>query len=64
MISDIAKLNNAIDQAAPDRKLAAAVQAQKTKIEGEIASRGFAEVTVGGRTFRVQPSRTPDRTAK
>lgn len=58
MISDLKKLSEALDAAAPapGTRLAAAVRAQKRRIEQEILEKGSACVTVGGRTFKVVPA--------
>ncbi len=56
MISDLKKLSEALDAAAPGAKLAAAVRAEKTRIEQDIQEKGSAQVTVDGRTFKVVPA--------
>jgi hypothetical protein len=55
MISDLKKLSEALDAAAPapGAKLAATVRAEQVRIQQEIQERGVASITVDGRTFKV-----------
>jgi hypothetical protein len=55
MIANLTKLSQALDQAAPDRKLAAAIRSNKDRIEADIAREGCSFITVNGQRFRVLP---------
>jgi hypothetical protein len=56
VITDLKKLSKALDEAAPGRRLAAEVRSHKDRIEREVRSKGFSEITVNGRKFRVVSS--------
>lgn len=55
MISDLKKLSEVLDAAAPapGARLAATVRAEEVRIQQEIREKGAASVTVDGRTFKV-----------
>jgi hypothetical protein len=53
MVTNLKKLSEALDAAAPGAKLAAAVRAEKVRIEKEIREKGSSSIVVGGRTFKV-----------
>ena len=42
-----------MDKTRLDRKLADAIEAQRERIDREIAEQGYSDVTVNGQTFRI-----------
>jgi len=53
MITSLTHLSEALDQAAPDRKLAAAIRSDKSRIDIDLASKNESFITVSGQTFRI-----------
>ncbi len=55
MIANLANLSEALDQAAPDRKLVELIRANKREIESEFARGESFILTMNGRKFRIVP---------
>lgn len=55
MTANLTNLSAALDQAAPDKKLAELIRTKMPQIQSEIASKGFSIVTMNGQEFRVVP---------
>ncbi len=53
MIANISNLSQALEQAAPDRKLAGLIRSDKSKIASDIEREGFSIVRLNGQKFRV-----------
>jgi hypothetical protein len=53
MVANLESLLEAVDLTMIDRKLADAIEADLNRIDQDIASQGFSDVTVDGKTFRV-----------
>jgi hypothetical protein len=53
MVANLETLSEAVDLATIDRKLADKIEADLTRINADITKRGFSEVTVDGKTYRI-----------
>jgi hypothetical protein len=53
MAANLKNLSEAIDQAAPDRRLAAAIRLKRDRIQSDISRDGVSFITVDGHEFRV-----------
>ena len=53
MVANLETLAEAVDLTRIDRKLADMIQSDLERINAEIAERGFSDVTVDGKIFRV-----------
>jgi hypothetical protein len=53
MAANLKNLSEAIDQAAPDRRLVAAIRLKKDSIQQDIRRDGVSFITVDGQRFRV-----------
>jgi hypothetical protein len=53
MVANLEMLSEVVDLARIDRKLADKIEADLKRINAEIQSQGYSDVTVDGKTFRV-----------
>jgi hypothetical protein len=53
MSLNISKLSEALDEAAPGRKLAAAIKSQKERIKQELAAKRVSFIEVDGTNYKI-----------
>lgn len=53
MVANLGSLSEAVDLSRIDRKLADRIEADLKRINAEIETNGFSDVTVDGKTFRI-----------
>lgn len=53
MITSLENLSEVIDLTRVDRILADKIEAERSRIDEEIASKGYSDIEVDGQTFRI-----------
>jgi hypothetical protein len=55
-MANVAALSEAVDLATTDRMLADIIEANRKKIENEIREKGYSDIELDGRVFRITTS--------